>query len=320
MLEKDDCPEISVIVAVYNAERYLSVCVDSILGQTYANYEVLLIDDGSTDASGWICDKYACKDKRVRVFHKSNGGVSSARNVGIQEAKGKYSIHVDSDDWIESGMLERLYKKAEAEKADVVIADFLNHTNQRVSLKKQKPKTVEARNVLKEILRGKLHGSMWNKLVRHELYQKNAIHFDESINCCEDVLVVTQLLLQHPNVAYLPEAFYHYIYNPVSIVRNLTHKTFNELFGFVEEMQKLFDGDPDLLGCLIYTKLTIRKDALFSRLYTQQEYKGIYKEADSYICRATFPLIVKLLLWIAAGRGYWIVEGVVGLRNFIRRF
>lgn len=320
MQKKEDSPGISIIVAVYNAEQYLPVCMDSILKQTYVNYEILLVDDGSMDHSGEICDEYALKDSRIRVFHKENGGVSSARNTGILHAHGKYSIHIDSDDWIEPRMLEKLWSKAEAEKADMVIADFFEHTNQKVVMKTQCPEILDSRNVIREIFVGKLHGSMWNKLVKQDLYGKYGIVFPEGINCCEDVMVITQFLLHHPKVVYLPEAFYHYMYNPSSIIRKLTRRTFNELFRFVEEMQKLLRTDAYLLEYLNYTKLTIRKDALFCGLYTRQEYDNIYKETDVLIWSAYFRLPVKILLFIAARRGYRVVGCVVYLRNLLRCF
>ena len=97
-------PKISVIVPVYNVEKYLHRCVDSILAQTFNDFELLLIDDGSKDKSGAICDEYAAKDSRVRVFHKENGGVSSARNLGLENAKGDWIIFIDSDDWIADDM------------------------------------------------------------------------------------------------------------------------------------------------------------------------------------------------------------------------
>lgn len=110
-------PTISVIVPVYNVEKYLHCCVDSILAQTFSDIEVLLVDDGSTDGSGAICDEYAQKDSRVRVFHKANGGVSSARNLGLDEAAGKWIMFVDSDDYIDAGLCGRLLSKVVDEDA-----------------------------------------------------------------------------------------------------------------------------------------------------------------------------------------------------------
>ena len=114
-------PEISIIVAVYNAEKTLKRCVDSLLAQTFAHFEVLLIDDGSTDNSGALCDHYAARDARCRVMHQSNGGVASVRQKGIEEASGRYSIHVDADDWADPTMLANLYTEAERGNADIVL-------------------------------------------------------------------------------------------------------------------------------------------------------------------------------------------------------
>ena len=114
-------PVISIIVAVYKAESCLRRCVDSLLAQTFQDYEILLVDDGSPDRSGEICDEYARKDNRVRVFHKENGGVASARQCGMNNARGEYVIHADPDDWVEPNMLEELYGKAKEENADIVV-------------------------------------------------------------------------------------------------------------------------------------------------------------------------------------------------------
>ena len=110
---------VSIIVPVYNAERYLHRCIDSVLAQTYTNFELLLINDGSKDNSGEICDKYAVKDSRIRVFHKENGGVSSARNMGIDEAKGEWLSFIDSDDWIEPTMYEKMLQELIGNNADI---------------------------------------------------------------------------------------------------------------------------------------------------------------------------------------------------------
>ena len=128
-------PLISVIVPVYNTEKYLPRCIDSILAQTFTDFELLLIDDGSTDKSGTICDEYAKKDKRIRVFHKENGGVSTARQLGIDKAIGIYSIHTDGDDWIEKDMLKDMYDKIIEKNADILIADFFINNQQKEEIK-----------------------------------------------------------------------------------------------------------------------------------------------------------------------------------------
>ena len=131
--------KISVIVPVYNAASTLRKCVDSLLAQTLKDFEVLLVDDGSTDNSGALCDEYAQQNSRVKAFHKSNGGVSSARQFGIDHAQGEYTIHADPDDWVEPGMLEELYKKAKEADADMVICDFYENTYKGQRVVRQKP-------------------------------------------------------------------------------------------------------------------------------------------------------------------------------------
>ena len=115
---------ISVIVPVYNVERYLRRCVDSILHQTYRNLEVLLVDDGSTDASGAICDEYAAQEERVTAVHQKNGGLSAARNAGLERAQGTYLCFVDSDDFLNSRMLETLCRDLQEQDADVAVVGF----------------------------------------------------------------------------------------------------------------------------------------------------------------------------------------------------
>ena len=114
---------VSVVIPVYNVEKYLRQCLDSVLNQTYTNYEVIMVDDGSTDLSGMICDEYAEKDSRFRVIHKENGGLSVARNIGYDASHGEYVYYIDSDDWIESKTLEQLVQKASDTNADFVFFD-----------------------------------------------------------------------------------------------------------------------------------------------------------------------------------------------------
>lgn len=117
---------VSVIVPVYKVERYLSRCVDSILQQSYSNLEVILVDDGSPDSCGMICDEYQKNDRRIRVIHKSNGGLSDARNYGIEAAQGKYLAFVDSDDWLDFDMIDILYRVLTSQGADIAECSYRN--------------------------------------------------------------------------------------------------------------------------------------------------------------------------------------------------
>ena len=206
--EKPRAPKISVIVPVYKAEKYLRKCVDSILGQTFRDFELLLVDDGSPDGSGAICDEYARKDSRVRVFHKENGGVSSARQYGLDQARGEYTIHADPDDWVEPGMLEALYGKAKAEGAEMVICDFYVNDRRGQRYVAQRPTALDHESVLRDLFQ-RLHGSLWNKLVRRACYSTFGVKFPP-IHLCEDLYVNVSLLLAPLRVAYVAQAFYHY--------------------------------------------------------------------------------------------------------------
>ena len=163
-------PKISVIVPVYKAEEYLHRCVDSILAQSYTDFELILVNDGSPDNSGAICDEYAAKDNRIKVIHKENGGVASARQCGIDNATGEYTIHADPDDWVEPTMLEELYNKAVEENADMVICDFYLDTIKDCKYRSQKVSDETSQKVLEDLLFHRLHGSLWNKLIKSACY------------------------------------------------------------------------------------------------------------------------------------------------------
>lgn len=200
---------ISVIVPVYKAEKYLCRCIDSILMQTFKNFEVLLVDDGSPDRCGEICDEYARLDERIKVIHKENGGVSSARQCGIDNAKGEYTIHVDSDDWIEPNMLEELYQIAKAESADMVICDYYEENGKNTSCKKQEPTNCSSYQVIYDLFQ-QLHGSCCNKLIKSACYNKNSVCFPVGINIMEDKIFVIQTCFFMSKISYLNKAFYHY--------------------------------------------------------------------------------------------------------------
>lgn len=204
--------QISVIVPIFKAESTLFRCLDSLKAQTFRDFEVLMIDDGSPDCCGKMIDDYAQKDSRFKAFHKQNGGVSSARQFGIDHAQGVYTIHADPDDWVEPTMLEDLYLKAQEENADMVICDFYENTYKGQKYVKQQPSALDHQTVLKELFQ-RLHGSCCNKLVKRTCYSEGNVRFPEGISRCEDQYVNSALLMNNIKVAYLPKAYYHYVRN-----------------------------------------------------------------------------------------------------------
>lgn len=151
---------ISVIVPVYNTEKYLDRCIQSILSQTYSNIEILLIDDGSTDSSGVICDRYAEQDSRVRVFHKENGGVSSARNMGLDNAKGEWITFVDSDDYINDNFLQVVIENVSS-KIDLIVTNVIGQ------------KEMFPEEYVREILMRRIPPQIWGKLFRKSVLKKS---------------------------------------------------------------------------------------------------------------------------------------------------
>lgn len=221
-------PKISIVLPVYNAENTISRMINSILSQTYTDWELIIVDDGSTDNSGAICDKYVANDDRIRIIHKENGGVAMARKLGVDNVQGKYIIHADADDWVESDMLDAMYKKLKETDTDIVVVDYYDcYIDGKKVYKCQKMEALEPEYMLCSILQGKVLGGLCNKLIRTCLYRKYNVCFFEGVDYMEDVLIWIQIL-QHAEVrvSYINKAYYNYFVNINSITHQITRKTF----------------------------------------------------------------------------------------------
>lgn len=205
-------PAISVIVPIYNMEKLMRKCLDSILAQTFQNYECLLIDDGSKDGSPAICDEYAAKDARFKAFHKPNGGLSDARNYGLAHATGEYTIFFDPDDWVDEDCLKEMYEKAEEANTDMVMCDYYNQDPYQIKYVKQEPASLNHHDVLKDMIVGKLFGYTWNKLLKRDLYSRFDLQYTVGMYGCEDQYTMCKLLMNDIQIAYLPQAYYHYMH------------------------------------------------------------------------------------------------------------
>ena len=283
-------PKISVIVPVYRAEKYLKRCVDSILSQTFEDFELLLIDDGRPDMYGVICDDYARIDSRVRVIHQPNRGVSYARQVGVDNAIGEYLIHADPDDWVDVGMLENLYKKAVEEEADMVICDYWLSDNREYYIR-QTPGDLNHVVLLKEMLGQRLHGSCCNKLVRKQLFCNYDINFPLEINRWEDLWVNCSLLRFPIKVSYLPKAYYHYdqCINSNSIVRKITKNGVESQINFCKYFTSILDEE-NYVEELYMCKASTKELMLRSRLYNPQEIIEIFSEVNDNYIRQNYKL------------------------------
>ena len=244
---------VSIIIPVYNVELYLSKCIDSILAQSFTDWECILVDDGSKDKSGSICDNYALKDNRIKVIHQNNSGVSIARQVGIDNVCGEYSIHIDPDDWIESNMLEELYNKAKSDDADMVICDYYKHEGGVQQYINQRPNLLEPIKIIEQMLTTNmyppLYGSCWNKLVRCSCFNSsdNLIRFEpDDLSLGEDVVFNCRLLMSTVHrVSYLNKAFYHY-----EVRSNSLCSTLEKNIGYLIKIQEEIVKDKKILDTM----------------------------------------------------------------------
>ena len=201
-------PKISFIVPIYNSEQYLPRCIDSILAQTFTDFELLLIDDGSKDYSGKICDEYAAKDPRVRVFHKENGGVSSARNLGLDNAQGEWIAFVDSDDWIDRNYIECLLP---VDSEDMVVCSFMYDTMEIFHLSDIVRDKQDIGDNLHILIDHMAVCSPWCKIMRRDIIEENKIRFDINVSAGEDMLFICDYLSAGLNkIRTISQPLYHY--------------------------------------------------------------------------------------------------------------
>lgn len=278
---------ISVIIPIYNTEKYLSECIESITNQTYKNLEILLINDGSKDKSIVICNKYKNKDKRIKVIDKENSGVSDTRNLGIKKSTGKYIIFIDSDDFIEKDMMKKMYEEAIEKKADVVrcLANIYDKEN---NIKKEKMPKFENRLLTKKDLKTEIYEfctpsgiNCYSPLLL--IKKEKIVLFDTNLTMMEDTEFYIRLLLKIDSIYFMKEYLYNYRYNESSSSKNINNCKKN-IYGIIDsgnkikqvllkkqlltlEIEKLINNK--LFG-IITPKLTI---------YTQTDFKTFYKNA-----------------------------------------
>lgn len=306
-------PQISIIVPIYNVEQYLQSCLDSIIAQTYKDWELLLIDDGSLDKSGVICDEYAKKDVRIRVFHKENGGVSSARQKGQDEARGEYTIHVDPDDWIEPSMLEDLYVKAEKENAGLVICDyFVNEGSQQYYIK-QKPTKLDNKVVLRELFQ-QLHGSCCNKLVKRACYS-GKVNFPKGINCCEDLIWCIQVLKCKPKISYINKAYYHYMITTTnSQSKSISANRSLQDLKMLHVLESLLSSDKDVLRVMYKRTVPyVMKRAMKTNSFNSNYYVSNFKQYGKYLSLISGPhsLMLRIVCLLSIYGMYWACRSMI---------
>lgn len=320
---------ISIIVPVYNTEQYLPHCIDSILSQSFTDFELLLIDDGSTDGSGRICDAYAEKDSRIRVFHKKNGGVSSTRNLGLDEAKGEWICFVDADDWLEPQAVELLVKKQLETGADVVSGGRIAHCvdgNHEIPLKH-----CQTNEEMSSHMMGTYGGQyVWGRLMRRQLFEDMKIRCIEGYDFAEDRFVMTKVSYYAHGFAYVDYPIYHYERrNAVSIMTLMTSNGFSwlkagcqEVSNYVE-LNSFFEDKAAVFAkrCKEWTDSIVEFHLIPSmecvmKMSSRKDYFAILELIDGY------PLIHPYLNWPQEGsirRNYCFLKSLWSWRWFRRK-
>lgn len=231
-------PKLSIIVPVYNAERFIERCMDSIYAQTFEDYEVILVDDGSTDNSLQICRKYADKDSRIKVKTKKNGGAGSARNLGISEARGEYIAFPDVDDWFEASMYEELYQLAKAENFDVVFSGVNYYKQTKGDVEYFRSENIESHSyITKEECRKHIMDFFptttifdvpWNKLYKRKVIIENNIRFSD-LRRCQDAMFNVDFFNCIDSACSIEKAYYNYMLNTTSDIQRKFSKNYIDI-------------------------------------------------------------------------------------------
>ena len=248
--EINKSPLISVIVPIYNMEKLMRKCLDSIMAQTFQDYECLLIDDGSTDGSPDICDEYAAKDCRFKVFHKPNGGLSDARNYGLERAQGEYTLFFDPDDWVDEDCLTDMFAKAQETNADMVMCDLYYNDPYRQSYSKQEPTSLNHNDVLKDLITGKIYGFTVIK------------------------------------ITYLPQAYYHYMFYGYNTLSKKYDDTTYQMDLYIRDMfVDLFDDKElkSLVYCRKSSSILSRAFMFGTHQFSSKEFRTTFHGYKKYV-------------------------------------
>lgn len=315
---------ISVIVPIYNTEKYLPRCIDSILKQTFTDFELLLIDDGSTDNSGKICDEYAIRDSRIRVFHKKNGGISSARNMGLDNAVGDWITFVDADDWVDENIYSKLHYEALMSNADIVLCDFyLYYNNKNVVLYNTISTDIGKDDLIRNYILS--FTVLWNMLVHRSLYDKTYLRIPQNLTVCEDFWLSVQLFYYAKKISSVHIPLYYYNReNANSILNNYNNTTYLSEVEAYLDIVSFFEkkGILNLYHKEISWRILKCKQDLVLDPIKHKQFLELYPDSHKYIlsCPESFcNKKIKLLMWMLVCKMRLIVKLICNIRTLLER-
>lgn len=282
-MNKKNKVKVSIIVPVYNAERYIKRLLDSILNQTMPNYEIILVNDGSTDASESILEEYAKKDKRIVLVNVQNGGVSKARNIGLSKTTGEYVTFIDADDYIENDLIETLYEKAIQTNCDIVITGYyIVSQKNKIRMFDNCEEKLSNDMAMEELIRNRKIGmSVWAKLFKRNII--SSLKFDENYKNYEDRLFVFEAIRNSQNVLIIPNTLYNYCMNRDSV----THSDFNlsrvKGLEVMDKMYKIVSREYPHLERCSYADVIRMKYVTLCSMYERRQWKKFKNEHSKLV-------------------------------------
>lgn len=235
----DNTPYFSAIVPAFQAEKTIKRCVDSVLKQSYKDFELIIINDGSTDQTYNICKEYECDD-RVRLISQANKGISATRQSGLDLSRGRYIQFIDSDDWVDASYFEDMHMLLQAYDYDVVILDYYAEEIKNTKYKSLGIKSLDSSDLVTG-LTTHIPGVLWNKLIKRDLFNKYSIGFNSGLSYCEDWVVSYEIFNTPSKIFYYEKAFYHYdLYsNENSLARIINERTLENRRAYIEYIEKI---------------------------------------------------------------------------------
>ena len=314
---------VSYIVPIYNVEKYIKKCVESICNQNYKNIEIILVDDGSTDKSSKIIDSISEKDSRINVIHKKNGGVSSARNTGLDKAKGKYILFIDGDDYIEPDYTDYFLDLISKDNYDIAYSNKCFDLVNKVQIKENNIKIYSSADAIAGIYDGKFGVAVWNKIYKKSFLSKNNIRFNEDIWYGEGMLFNIQCLSKTNSVIVGDRMVYHQVFNPKSAMRKFNmNSNYCGIKSLDIQKEYIDTKNKRILNAWNYHKRCFNMSILIGILKsdTKDEYKEDYKKCKSNLrknilvpLKANIPFKRKMLYLIA------VIDPVFVAKIFIKR-
>ena len=292
---------ITVIINMYKGEATVSRMIDCVLNQTFRDFELILVDDGSPDRCGEIAEEYARKDSRVRVLHKPNGGLADARNHALDIARGEYTIQFDQDDWLELNCLEEMYAAAQKADADMLICDYYYNDKYKQKYVKQKPTSLDHWTVFHDVLIGNIYGYCWNKLIRLNVFSLYRLKFPLDIYGCEDQYGMCELLKNSISITYLPQAFCHYLNNWGSLSRFYDENTYmNDLYVREKFVSLLTKTPYENLKDTIKVKYIVGRAFTFGKKYfSSKSFKLTFAKYGDVVLKKQSNMFMHILYYMS---------------------